>query len=77
MLVLTRKSGESLYIDDDIKITVIEVRKNQVKIGVDAPKSMKVFREELLEKIKKQNIESIKTENDGVADLAKHLSKKK
>lgn len=77
MLVLTRKSGESLYIGDDIVITVIDVRKGQVKIGVEAPKSIKVYRKELLEKIRQQNIESAKTENNGVADLAKQLFKKK
>jgi carbon storage regulator len=77
MLVLTRKSGESLYIGDDVVITVIDVRKGQVKIGVEAPKSIKVYRKELLEKIRQQNIESAKTENNGIADLAKQLFKKK
>ena len=77
MLVLTRKSGESLYIGDDIVITVIDVRKGQVKIGVEAPKSVPVYRKELLEKIRNQNIESAKTGSNGVADLAKQLFKKK
>lgn len=77
MLVLTRKSGESLHIGDDIVITVIEVRRGQVKIGVEAPKSIKVYRKELLDKIKQENIEALRTKNNGLSDLAQQLLKKK
>lgn len=76
MLVLTRKSGESLYLGDDIIITVVDVRKGQVKIGVSAPDSVKIYRKELYEKIKKENIEAARIGNNGVADLARQLKKK-
>lgn len=76
MLVLTRKSGESLYLGDDIIITVVDVRKGQVKIGVNAPDSVKIYRKELYEKIKRENIEAAKIGNNGVADLAKQLKNK-
>ena len=45
MLILTRKVGESLLIGDNVSITVLSVRGNQVKIGVDAPKDVSVHRE--------------------------------
>ena len=48
MLVLTRKTGESIRIDGDIVIQVVQVRGKQVRIGISAPKSKKVQREELL-----------------------------
>ena len=50
MLILTRRVGESLRISDDIVVTVLEVRGNQVKIGTDAPRDVSVVREELLER---------------------------
>ncbi|AAP96236.1 carbon storage regulator [[Haemophilus] ducreyi] len=52
MLVLTRKVGESLLIGDDIEITVLSVRGNQVKLGVNAPKNIVVHREEIYHQIK-------------------------
>ncbi|EIJ67298.1 carbon storage regulator CsrA [Pasteurella bettyae] len=52
MLILTRKVGESLLIGDDISITILNVRGNQVKIGVNAPKDVSVHREEIYQRIK-------------------------
>lgn len=51
MLVLTRKVGESIRIGDDVKITIIEADGNNIKIGIDAPRSVKVHREEVFERI--------------------------
>ncbi len=50
MLVLARKVGEKILIGDDIVITVVETFKGKVRIGIDAPKVLKVFREELLKR---------------------------
>ncbi len=47
MLILTRKVGESLLIGDDISITILNIRGNQVKIGIKAPKDVSVHREEI------------------------------
>lgn len=52
MLILTRKTGESLLIGDDIEITVLSVRGGQVKLGVKAPKNVAVHREEIYQRIK-------------------------
>ncbi|MEO1889910.1 MAG: carbon storage regulator CsrA [Cycloclasticus sp.] len=51
MLILTRKVGEALIIGDDVSIIVLGVQGNQVRIGVDAPKSVSVHREEIYKKI--------------------------
>ena len=51
MLILTRKIGESLIIGDDVEITVLSVRGNQVKLGVNAPKEIAVHRQEIYEGI--------------------------
>lgn len=55
MLVLTRKVDESIIIGDDIKITVVDVRGDQVKIGIDAPRSVSVHREEVYQEIQEEN----------------------
>ena len=54
MLVLTRRSGETLHIGDNISVTVLEVRGNQAKIGVEAPKDIPVHREEIYLKIQEE-----------------------
>ncbi|HEB75807.1 MAG TPA: carbon storage regulator [Nitrospirae bacterium] len=55
MLVLTRKSGESIRIGDDIIIRVVEIKGNQVRLGIEASKQLRIYREELYEKISKEN----------------------
>ena len=50
MLVLTRRIGERLFIGDDIKITMLEVHGNQVRIGIEAPQSVHVVREEIADR---------------------------
>jgi carbon storage regulator len=55
MLVLTRKLGENIRIGDSIKITVLEVRSGQVKLGIDAPPEIKVHREEIYARIQEEN----------------------
>ncbi len=56
MLVLTRKISESIKIGDDITITVIDINATHVKLGIDAPSALKIYRKELYDKIKSENI---------------------
>lgn len=54
MLILTRRVGESVMVGDDITVTVLDVKGNQVRIGVNAPKDVPVHREEIYERIKQE-----------------------
>ena len=64
MLILTRRISESIIVGDDVKITVLGVKGNQVRLGVDAPKTVSVHREEIYERIK--------NEKEGGAPIEKH-----
>ncbi len=55
MLVLTRKLGESIAIDDHIKIVIVQIKGKQVRLGIQAPKETKIHREEVYTAIKEQN----------------------
>jgi len=55
MLILSRKVNEKVVIGDDITVSIIEVRGDQVRIGIDAPKKVKVFRQEVYDAIKAEN----------------------
>ncbi len=55
MLILSRKVDQKIKIGEDISITIIEIRGDQVKIGVEAPKNVKVFRQEVFDAIQNEN----------------------
>ena len=62
MLALSRKVGESLVIGNNVEITILEVKGEQIKIGIDAPKSVPVYRKELYLQIQQANQEAMKQE---------------
>ncbi len=72
MLILTRRIGESLQIGDNIKLTVLSVRGNQVQIGVEAPAEIPVHREEVYERIQRERANAGQT-----PDLAKTANQSK
>ena len=68
MLILTRKLGEKINIGDDITVTLLEIKGAQVKLGIDAPKSIVIHRNEIYEKIREENLRS---SNISDSDLSK------
>jgi carbon storage regulator len=64
MLVLTRRTGESIVIGNDIVVTVLEVRHDQVRIGIDAPRSVQVHREEVFQQVMRENIGAVASAGD-------------
>lgn len=64
MLILSRKTDQQIKIGDDITLTIIEIRGDQVKIGVEAPKSIKVFRQEVFSAIKSENTAALNVNTD-------------
>ena len=77
MLVLTRKLGESIAIDDHIKIVVVQIKGKQVRLGIKAPKETKIHREEVYKAIQDQNIEASQADPTTLSDLADSLHNKK
>jgi carbon storage regulator len=62
MLILTRRVGETLMIGNDVSVTVLGVKGNQVRIGVNAPKEVAVHREEIFQRIQAEEGEDVKPE---------------
>ncbi|HZX48151.1 MAG: carbon storage regulator [Thermodesulfovibrio sp. RBG_19FT_COMBO_42_12] len=71
MLILTRKSGEGIKIGEDVRVVILETKGNQVRIGIEAPKGMKVYRDEVYEKIKQENINASVITTDHMQKLFK------
>ncbi len=69
MLVLSRKPGESIVIGNDIVVTVVEFRGEQVRLGVDAPRSVPVYREELYAEVSRQNRAAADIDPSALDDL--------
>ena len=63
MLALSRKLGESIVIGKDIKISILEIKGDQIKIGIDAPKNVTIYREEIFKQIEEENKEALKQNN--------------
>ena len=73
MLVLTRKLGESIAIDDDIKIVVVQIKGGHVRLGIEAPRNTKIHREEVYLAIQDQNQQSVQVSKDKVKNISKLL----
>jgi len=65
MLILTRKLNESITIGDDVKITVLEIEKGHVRLGIDAPRHISIHREEVYERIREENHKAAKANGEG------------
>ena len=74
MLILTRRIGETLMVGDEVTISVLGVKGNQVRIGINAPKEVSVHREEIYERIKAEQQEQQETRGPGLATGDNHYS---
>lgn len=64
MLILTRKPGESLYIGDNVKITIVEIKGHQIRVGIDAPAELRIYREEIYLQILEENRKAAEASGD-------------
>lgn len=71
MLVLTRKQDESLIIGEGIEIKIVEISGKSVKIGIDAPKDVQIYRKEVFDAIKSENIEAVSKNIITLSDFTK------
>lgn len=72
MLALARKVNESIVINDDIEVTILEIKGDQVKIGISAPKSVPVYRKELYVQMQQANKEAVEVANPAaISELLK------
>lgn len=76
MLVLSRKINQSIVIGDDIEIMLVDIRGDQIKLGINAPKTVKIFRKEVYEEIERQNLEATKATADKLDVLKSFVQKK-
>ncbi len=75
MLVLTRKLKESIIIGDDIEVTVVDVKGDQVKLGIVAPSHVSVHRREVYEEIQRENMAAARTRVEDLRDLSALIRK--
>lgn len=77
MLVLTRKAGEGIIIGDNIRVSVVEVRGGGIRIGIDAPQEMKIHRQEVYDRILKENREATQWQLVDLSDVSDLLATRK
>lgn len=70
MLALTRKQGESLVINNNIEVTILEIRGDQIKLGISAPRDVSIYRKEVYLQIQEENKAALETNN---AEALKNL----
>ncbi|MEE1131347.1 MAG: carbon storage regulator CsrA [Caryophanon sp.] len=71
MLVLSRKKGETIMINDNIEVKVLSIEGDQVKLGIVAPKSVKIYRQEVYAQIEQQNEEALNIDMSVLKNLKK------
>ncbi|HOI28392.1 MAG TPA: carbon storage regulator CsrA [Melioribacteraceae bacterium] len=76
MLILTRKIEEEVKIGSDITIKILSISDNQIKIGIDAPNNVQIFRGEVYNKVKQNTLDASKSVSSSIVDLSKYKIKK-
>ena len=70
MLILSRRAGESIYVGRDIRFTVLKMQGKQVKIGLEVPDGVTVYREEVYQRVIEQNQDALQTRNEDIMKVA-------
>lgn len=73
MLVLNRKVGECIILDDNIKITLVQAQDGRAKIGIDAPLDVTILRKELYDEVIKENKDSVKEDSEEILNILKDM----
>ncbi|MCD4783762.1 MAG: carbon storage regulator CsrA [Candidatus Eremiobacteraeota bacterium] len=76
MLVLSRKLNESIIIDNRIELTILEVRGDNVRIGIKAPPAVKIYRSEVWKSVRDENISSSEVSGESLEDFSKKIREK-
>ena len=77
MLILARKLGERIIIGDQIEVSIVDIKGDQVKVGIKAPREIKVYRQEVYEAIQRENIAAVKAQPGTLPELGGLLNKDK
>ena len=77
MLVLTRKTGEGIVIGDDITVRIIESKGGNIRLGIDAPKNKKIYRQEVYDRISQENVEATQWNSIDLDSLSNSLKNRK
>lgn len=75
MLALTRKVGETIVIGDIIELTILSISKDQVKVGIAAPKNISIHRKEIYLQIKEENAQALSTSKESINKMKNFLKK--
>ena len=70
MLILSRRAGESIYIGDNIRVSVLKIQGSQIKLGFEVPENVGVYREEVYNRIREQNQKALDVSNDALLKVA-------
>ena len=73
MLILTRKEGEGIRLGDNIRIVLVQLKGNQVRLGIECPSTIRVLREELYQAVRKENLAAMAADPTHVPDMTKHI----
>jgi len=77
MLVLTRKTGEGIVIGDDITVRIIESKGGNIRLGIDAPKNKKIYRQEVYDRISQENVEATQWNSIDLDSLSNKIKTRK
>jgi carbon storage regulator len=77
MLILTRKRGQSIVVDGEIEITLLQIQGDQARLGITAPRQVAVHRKELLDQVRAENVEAAGVEAERARDLSEAMPQRR